>query len=176
MDPVNRVEGHRAAHTNPSAVAAHNAMRLLDVLLVLGAARAAGELRVYAAGSGMDMLSQNETVREVIDLANTTAPPRVLYVGTATYDEPGAREEQTAGFAARGCPVTSVDVRRRVSYCHPTPRRRRVVATPDKRRGAARAHRSLGCRPPRASSARPLPPPTSSSLAAATRSLRSTAG
>ena len=80
------------------------------VLIAAGLCAVASARRIYAAGSGLDMLSQPDTVNEVIALANSTTPPSVLYIGTATFDEPGAREQQTAGFAARGCAVSSLDV------------------------------------------------------------------
>ena len=50
-----------------------------------------------------------ETTAEIVALSNRTHP-RVLYLGTATYDEPSAMDDQTKGFAARGCPVASLSV------------------------------------------------------------------
>jgi len=65
--------------------------------------------RIYAAGSGHDMLGLAETTAEIVALSNQTHP-RVLYLGTATYDEPSAMDDQTKGFAARGCPVASLSI------------------------------------------------------------------
>jgi len=65
--------------------------------------------RIYAAGSGHDMLGLVSTVKEVIALSGL-ARPRVLYLGTATYDEPSAMASQTANFAMLGCNVTALEV------------------------------------------------------------------
>lgn len=78
--------------------------------------------RIYAAGSGQDMMSLKETVQEVIALTGK-ATPRVLYLGTATYDEAGPQQTQTqvpsfsnvnAGslqaFVDAGCPVASLSL------------------------------------------------------------------
>ena len=65
--------------------------------------------RIYAAGSGSDMLSQPETVQEIIALS-AKASPSVLYLGTASYDEPSSRERQTAAFVAASCSVATLDV------------------------------------------------------------------
>lgn len=66
-------------------------------------------LKIYAAGSGEDMFALTETVDEVISLAGK-ARPAVLYLGTATYDAPAARQKQTSGFEARGCRVSALRV------------------------------------------------------------------
>lgn len=83
--------------------------RILCALALSSAHAAASQRKIYAAGSGLDMLSQPDTVQEVIALSGKIAP-KVLYLGTATYDEPGAKATQTAGFAASGCAIESLDV------------------------------------------------------------------
>eukprot|EP00928_Gymnodinium_smaydae_P026364 TRINITY_DN20735_c0_g1_i1.p1 TRINITY_DN20735_c0_g1~~TRINITY_DN20735_c0_g1_i1.p1 ORF type:complete len:348 (+),score=44.49 TRINITY_DN20735_c0_g1_i1:45-1088(+) len=65
--------------------------------------------KIYAAGSGLDMLSQAETVREIIALSGKKAP-RVLYLGTATYDAAGPGKTQTQSFHDAGCAVSALNV------------------------------------------------------------------
>jgi dipeptidase E len=65
--------------------------------------------KIYVAGSGLDMFSLAETVTEVIRLSGL-AKPHILYVGTATYDDPWPFHEQTKGFAERGCRVSALNV------------------------------------------------------------------
>jgi dipeptidase E len=65
--------------------------------------------KIYAAGSGIDMFSLPETVGEVIRLSGM-AMPHILYIGTATYDDPWPMHEQTNGFAERGCRVSALNV------------------------------------------------------------------
>ena len=65
--------------------------------------------RIYAAGSGHDMLGLEATVKEVIALS-AKPQPQVLYLGTATYDEDEPREDQTKNFAKLGGNVTALDV------------------------------------------------------------------
>lgn len=67
------------------------------------------QLKIYAAGSGLDMLSQPETVAEIIELSGKLNP-RLLYLGTATYDDPSAAQTQTAAFLDAGAVVTSLAV------------------------------------------------------------------
>lgn len=72
--------------------------------------------KIYAAGSGLDMFSQPDTVKEVIELSGVQRP-RVLYLGTATYDNPAAQQKQTQGFSDLGCIVEALAV----SWVTPTP-------------------------------------------------------
>ena len=65
--------------------------------------------KIYAAGSGLDMLSQPDTVDEIIALSGKVKP-RVLYLGTATYDKEYQMEIQTRQFAARGCEISSLNI------------------------------------------------------------------
>jgi dipeptidase E len=65
--------------------------------------------KIYAAGSGMDMLGTKETVHEVIALSGKPQP-RVLYLGTATYDAPAPQADQTGVFLASGCTVKALSV------------------------------------------------------------------
>ena len=65
--------------------------------------------KVYAAGSGQDMMSLPETVSEILELSGQPSPT-VLYLGTATYDEAGAEHTQTKSFIEAGCNVTSLPV------------------------------------------------------------------
>lgn len=65
--------------------------------------------RIYVAGSGVDMLSQKETIAEIIALSGKPSP-RVLYIGTASYDEPSAMASQTQGFREQSLTVNTLDV------------------------------------------------------------------
>lgn len=69
----------------------------------------AAQRRIYAAGSGEDMMSLKETVQEVINLSGK-ATPHVLYLGTATYDEAGPQRNQTQAFLNAGCSVDNLNV------------------------------------------------------------------
>lgn len=88
---------------------------MLALALVLGGALGAlapggaSSFKIYAAGSGLDMLSQPETVAEVIALSGKPAP-HVLYLGTATYDDAGKQATQSQGFVTAGCTVTALQV------------------------------------------------------------------
>ena len=73
-----------------------------SLLHLVGLAVAAHARRIYAAGSGHNMLGLAATVKEVIALSEKLTP-RVLYLGTATYDDPSSMEGQTQNFAAMGC-------------------------------------------------------------------------
>jgi cyanophycinase-like exopeptidase len=85
-------------------------MKSLVLLCFAAVASAAPMVRkIYAAGSGHDMLGLNETVQEVIALSGK-ATPRVLYLGTATYDEPAAQADQTQSFLDFGCTVKALEV------------------------------------------------------------------
>ena len=67
--------------------------------------------KIYAAGSGLDMLSQPATVAEIIALTGKPAAQvRVLYLGTATYDDAAAQATQTRQFAKQGCAVAALAV------------------------------------------------------------------
>ena len=82
-------------------------------------------LRGIFAGSGSDCMHDERVAREILDMVAAvrreregndaeeggTAPaPRVLYLGTATYDLPCFRERQTSRLAEMGCAVSSLDV------------------------------------------------------------------
>ena len=71
-----------------------------------GSSRGA-RLKLYAAGSGEDMMSQPETAAEIIELSGKTTP-HVLYLGTATYDDPKSQHHQTMRLAERGCTVEAL--------------------------------------------------------------------
>ena len=71
--------------------------------------------KIYAAGSGMDMLSLPETVSEILELSGRHNP-RVLYLGTATYDAEPAKQTQTKSFVAAGCTISEL----KVAYQTPT--------------------------------------------------------
>lgn len=70
--------------------------------------------KIYAAGSGLDMLSLPETVKEILELSGISKinenKPNILYIGTATYDNPSPRITQTKGFINEGCSVDSLDI------------------------------------------------------------------
>ena len=61
--------------------------------------------KIYAAGSGEDMFSQEETAREVINLGGKENP-NILYIGTATYDDEKSQHNQTKEFIKLGANVT----------------------------------------------------------------------
>lgn len=67
------------------------------------------KLKIYAAGSGEDMMSHPDTAREIIALSGK-ANPRVLYIGTATYDNTKSEVHQTSRFVEQGCSVTSLKI------------------------------------------------------------------
>ena len=68
--------------------------------------------KIYAAGSGEDMLSQSETAVEVIELSEKEHPT-ILYIGTATYDDEKSQHTQTKQFSKRGCQITALKVAKR---------------------------------------------------------------
>lgn len=78
-------------------------------LLFNTASAAGGQRKIYAAGSGLDMLSQPDTVKEIIALSGKPKPS-VLYLGTATYDDPSPQKQQTDAFIAAGCSVAALNV------------------------------------------------------------------
>ena len=82
---------------------------MLLILLALVVSADCASRKLYAAGSGVNMLSQPETVAEVIALSGKSKP-HVLYLGTATYDDPEPMHEQTKGFAGQGCVVDALRV------------------------------------------------------------------
>lgn len=73
-------------------------------------------------GSGHDMLGLEVTAKEVIELTGKKNP-RVLYLGTATYDDPAAMDDQTTNFRSLGCPVTALNI----SYTAPSPAKLRAA-------------------------------------------------
>jgi dipeptidase E len=79
------------------------------LLLIATTILGAPQRKIYAAGSGQDMMSLPETVQEVIALSGKKNP-RVLYLGTATYDEMAPQWNQTQAFIAAGCSVNSLAV------------------------------------------------------------------
>lgn len=78
-------------------------------LLLISVAAAAPARKIYAAGSGHDMFALMETTDEVVELSGK-AKPRVLYLGTATYDDQAAATDQTANFASKGFFVQALKV------------------------------------------------------------------
>lgn len=83
-------------------------MAAIDVTTVKG----------FFAGSGVDAFGEASVVDRVLLLTGLfdmekkvlTAPVRVAYIGTATYDIPKHRDEQTKWFLSRGCTVGEVRV------------------------------------------------------------------
>eukprot|EP00656_Telonema_subtile_P008230 TRINITY_DN13853_c0_g1_i2.p1 TRINITY_DN13853_c0_g1~~TRINITY_DN13853_c0_g1_i2.p1 ORF type:complete len:339 (+),score=59.43 TRINITY_DN13853_c0_g1_i2:223-1239(+) len=69
----------------------------------------AGQRKIYAAGSGLDMLSLPETVSEIITLSGKSKPA-VLYLGTATYDDTASQNTQTQSFLNAGCAVHALQL------------------------------------------------------------------
>jgi len=76
---------------------------------VAATVRGVGAGKIYAAGSGQDMMSLPETVAEIMDLSGV-ASPHLLYIGTATYDEQAAKDTQTHAFTDAGCSVSTLDL------------------------------------------------------------------
>jgi dipeptidase E len=66
-------------------------------------------LKGLFAGSGSDGLNEPEMIGAILRLVDKEKP-RILYLGTATYDLPGPRLRQTQRFLQAGCSVTSLDV------------------------------------------------------------------
>jgi len=66
-------------------------------------------VNIYAAGSGLDMLSQAATVKEIMEMT-PIENPHLLYLGTATYDDPEPMKKQTQGFSDAGCTVESLNI------------------------------------------------------------------
>ena len=65
--------------------------------------------KIYAAGSGQNMLSLPETISEIIELSGKKHP-HVLYLGTATYDNPSPQKTQTQSFLDQGCTVAPLEI------------------------------------------------------------------
>ena len=63
-----------------------------------------GFRRIVAAGAGRDGLQEVEICAAILELAGVELP-RVLYMGTATYDLPEPREGQTAKLRRLGCRI-----------------------------------------------------------------------
>ena len=70
------------------------------------------KLKGFFAGSGSDSMSNPYMARAVVDLVDCSSPRDVslLYIGTASYDIPKFRRNQTNAFIDLGCDVTSLDV------------------------------------------------------------------
>jgi dipeptidase E len=69
------------------------------------------KLKGLFVGSGSDGLSEEWITKSILDLLDDkTKTPKVLYLGTATYDLPGPRYRQTHCFTEAGCDVTSLDI------------------------------------------------------------------
>jgi dipeptidase E len=66
-------------------------------------------LKLYLGGSGDDMFSQEQTAKEVINLAGKSNP-NVLYIGTCSYDAYKPKHLQTHQFKKLGCNVRYLDV------------------------------------------------------------------
>ena len=71
----------------------------------------ASGMKIYAAGSGEDMMSDPSTAREIVHLAGK-ATPHLVYLGTATYDAPKSEHHQTKRFVELGCTVTPIKMAR----------------------------------------------------------------
>ena len=72
----------------------------------------ASKLKGFFAGSGSDAMSNPFIARAVVDLTERASPRDVslLYIGTASYDIPKFRKNQTNAFIDLGCEVKSLDV------------------------------------------------------------------
>lgn len=68
-------------------------------------------LKGFFGGSGRDLLCKEAACDDIIGLTQKAASDvTVLYLGTATYDNDGARRAQTDKFDYAGCKVVSLDV------------------------------------------------------------------
>ena len=67
-------------------------------------------LRGLFVGSGSDGLNESIMCETILALSGKQGPPKVLYLGTATYDLEGPRQRQTLRFIEAGCQVSSLDV------------------------------------------------------------------
>ena len=65
--------------------------------------------KIYAAGSGLNMMSMPETVKEIITLSGKNNP-HILYLGTPSYDLPKPETTQTQEFIKQGCTVQPLKV------------------------------------------------------------------
>ncbi len=59
-------------------------------------------------GSGVGGMSSPFVTAHILSLLPPNSKPRVLYLGTATYDDSGKMEAQTAPLRAAGCEITSL--------------------------------------------------------------------
>eukprot|EP00756_Hemistasia_phaeocysticola_P043664 Hpha_TRINITY_DN17242_c0_g1::TRINITY_DN17242_c0_g1_i1::g.17903::m.17903 len=74
------------------------------------AARVAlNRIRGVFAGSGSAGMNQKPICDAIIALSGKETP-RVVYLGTATYDHPGPQSKQTEHFTSAGCDVRAVQV------------------------------------------------------------------
>ena len=73
-----------------------------------------GKVRGVFVGSGSDGLNvpavRDAILALVVRKPGVVQVPRVLYLGTATYDEAGPRERQTVRFAEAGCEISHIDL------------------------------------------------------------------
>jgi len=65
--------------------------------------------RFLFCGSGAGAFSNDKIVRSVVDLCGKKKP-KVLYVGTATYDSESSREAQTSCFLRFGCSISDLEL------------------------------------------------------------------
>lgn len=66
-------------------------------------------MRGCFVGSGSEGLQQPEVYRQIMDLAQSApAETTVLYLGTATYDLPGPKHNQTVRFSEAGCTISEI--------------------------------------------------------------------
>jgi len=68
-------------------------------------------LRGFFGGSGSDLFSLPQVCKEILHMTKKE-PSQVtlLYIGTATYDNPRSKENQTARFREFGCQILSLDL------------------------------------------------------------------
>jgi len=65
-------------------------------------------MKLYFAGTN-GVFSDADTANEVIELSGKKNP-NILYIGTASYDDPGHRQRQGDQFENLGCEVKSLEV------------------------------------------------------------------
>jgi hypothetical protein len=104
----------------PAARRLHNLARTLSTAAASTAAApsaatpSAPAVRcVVACGRGRDICAP--AIRDtIVSLAQrhtaSSAPPRMLYLGTPAFEAPDALELQTAGFAEVGCPISELQL------------------------------------------------------------------
>jgi len=90
------------------------------------------QLRGVFCGSGSAALAHPFIANAITSLLPPLSrPPRVLYLGTATYDDPAKCVTQTAPLAAAGCEVSSLNLSGALAPPPPAATRAEAIAAAD---------------------------------------------